>query len=471
MNDDDIRDALNRAAPHPTVPAGLLRGALRRRRRTRGLVAAGALALAGALIVPLALNLGNGAGPVAEPASAPVTDAVAEVAESAQPPAEESATDTEATPEAASGEESVTVSPEFAATRSLELGWDVIQAADGPNRVVSPSSLSMSLVQAAEGAEGASLASIDDTLGLTGDSRAASFAALREQLLPYDSLPASVDADDPPETPVVHQASRVLAIDSELKQPFLERIALFYDAQAESTTFDDAKANLDAWATKHTAGLIEQSAIEPKPDLVAVLQDALLFAAAWRDEFRYEQPISFTTPAGPKTVEGVSDILPVAHAEGERWTAVRLPYDDNLAADVILPTAGVAPEDLTVEELEAARAALDAAEPAPINVTMPTFDLTAKTDLLNALPQLDLSNLNGIFDGGFAGQWVQQTKLIVTAQGTVGAALTEMAVFTSSGGSAEREFIVDRPYVFRVSDTRTGWPLFVAAISDPSEES
>ncbi|MCG6568575.1 serpin family protein [Tessaracoccus sp. ZS01] len=365
-----------------------------------------------------------------------------------------------------------TPSVDEAADASEELGWLAVQNGEGLNRVVSPSSLSMSLVQAAEGARGRSLESIDDVLGLTGDHRARAFGALRQSLTPYDDLPTKVDADDPPETPVVHQASRVLAVDSELQQPFLDRLSEFYDAPAEQVTLADAKPNLDAWVTKHTAGLIPQSAVTPDGSTVAVLQDALLFAAAWAQEFTGEPTIPFDTPDGPKPVDGLAGTFSVRFAGGERWTAVRLPYDDALAADVILPRPGVDPLELTERELAEARFVLAQAEPEPVDVTMPAFDLTAKTDLLEALPDIDLSDLGGIVEDGFAAQWVQQAKLIVTAKGTVGAAVTEMAIATSAGSSVEvRTFTVDRPYVFRVLDTRTGWPLFLAAISDPSEES
>ncbi|MBB1509833.1 serpin family protein [Tessaracoccus sp. MC1756] len=364
-----------------------------------------------------------------------------------------------------------TPSVDEAADASEALGWLAVQNGERLNRVVSPSSLSMSLVQAAEGARGRSLESIDDVLGLTGDHRARAFGALRQSILEYDDLPSKVDADDPPETPVVHQASRVVAVDSVLEQPFLDRLSEFYDAPAQRVTLADAKPNLDAWVKKHTAGLIPQSAVTPDGNTVAVLQDALLFAAAWAQQFKFEATIPFDTAGGTKQVDGLSDTFSVRFAGGERWTAVRLPYDDALAADVILPLPGVDPLELTERELAEARFVLAQAEPEPVDVTMPAFDLTAKTNLLTALPNIDLSDLGGIFPGGYADQWGQQAKLIVSAKGTVGAAVTEVVVAASGTSQEPRAFKVDRPYVFRVLDTRTGWPLFLAAISNPSEES
>ena len=94
-----------------------------------------------------------------------------------------------------------------------------------------------------------------------------------------------------------------------------------------------------------------------------------------------------------------------------------------------------------------------------------------KTDLLAALPGLDLSDLSGITPGGTAEQWTQRVRLQVGARGTVGAAVTEFAEAGSAPvEQAPIEFTVDHPYVFRVSDTTTHWPLFLAAIADPTAE-
>ncbi|MDF1486877.1 serpin family protein [Tessaracoccus caeni] len=360
-----------------------------------------------------------------------------------------------------------------AAAASQRLAWELIGNLDEPNRVVSPSSLAMSLVMAGEGAVGSSEQSIAEALGLSGDDRSRAFGALRQSLLDYDSLPKKVDAKKPPETPVVHQASRALVLDEEIKQDFLDRIKTYYDASATQAERAGAKADLDAWARTHTAGLIEKSGIDITGDTVLVLQDALLFAAAWADPFDGEITMPFHGTDGTKDVEGLADTFWIPVVSGENWSAIRLPYDDVLAADVILPKEGVAPESLTVEDLDAATRELartPADHPETI-VQLPSFDLTSKVDLLAGLPGIDLEHLDGIIDLGYAAQWIQQVRLQVTAEGTVGAALTEMAVEAGSAPmESPTEFIVDRPFVFRVIDTRTGWPLFLATIADPSAD-
>ena len=77
----------------------------------------------------------------------------------------------------------VTEGVDVAAEASERLGWEAIINSDGVNRVVSPSSLALSLAMAGEGARGASQASIDEALGLSGDVRSEAYGALRSSLL------------------------------------------------------------------------------------------------------------------------------------------------------------------------------------------------------------------------------------------------------------------------------------------------
>ncbi len=90
-------------------------------------------------------------------------------------------------------------------------------------------------------------------------------------------------------------------------------------------------------------------------------------------------------------------------------------------------------------------------------------------DLLESLAAVgvDLDEMDGIFDGAINEQLAQQVRLMVTAKGTVGAALTEAAVEESAVEQVPAfDFVVDRRFILRVLDTRTGWPLFVAVVNE-----
>nr|HMQ67245.1 hypothetical protein [Arachnia sp.] len=137
MNDDrDVARALRDAVPIPEVPTSLLVGAQRRREsRRRGVLTAGgtlAVVAAAALTLPSLSNLGlgdsstGGGAPAAVPGASSVSDAVALL----DLPYEY----TDGVAEAAAASEA--------------LAWSGIRSGVG-NRVMSPSSLSLSLAMAA----------------------------------------------------------------------------------------------------------------------------------------------------------------------------------------------------------------------------------------------------------------------------------------------------------------------------------
>ncbi|GAB3817508.1 hypothetical protein GCM10028820_18580 [Tessaracoccus terricola] len=356
-----------------------------------------------------------------------------------------------------------------AARLSADLAWAVLSADPTANRVVAPSTMAITLAMLAEGAAGGTADELDDVFGLAGDERSAAFGALRQSLGPYEALPSEVDVDDPPETPVVHQASQVVVIDeAEVKETFLDRLASYYDAALQRTSRDEAKAVLDEWARTNTAGLVEESAIEVTPRLRLVLQDAILFAAAWRTPFSSDGgTMEFDGPGGPVTVPSLHGDFWVPYAEGDGWQAARLPYDEALAMDVVLPAPGRDPASLTAQQLQEAGEALDGAEDASVSLTMPPTDLEHMIDLLAAFEAMGITfeDVSGIFDGAEVTAFVQQVRLMVSAKGTVGAAVTEVAV-EESAVAVDVSMVVDRPFVMRVLDTRTGWPLFLAVVGD-----
>ena len=455
MNENKISKTLDRVVPHRDVPEGLLAGARRRRRRTRGFTSAAALALVVAVAVPLGLTMGGLS-----------SDRDATAAEDLHGAAAVLTLPLDGTPHTAD-----------AATASSRIAWNLMVADEdvrNTNKSIAPSSLAVTLAMLAEGATGPSLASLDEAFGLSGDDRSAAMGALRQALASYEDLPTSVDADDPPETPVVHQANRVVILDdAEIQQDFLDRLASYYDTGAKRLPSEDAEADLDAWAKKHTAGLIKESAIKIEPGIRLITQDALLFAAKWRQEFENDDvPLPFTTGTGAtEDINALGGIFHVPYASGDGWEAVRLPYDDALAMDVIVPARGVHPSELDFDSINGSVSALGDTDETGVALTMPPSDIKTKWDLLGPLEKqgIDLSEMNGIFSGAFTDQVAQQVRLTVTAKGTVGAALTEAAVAESSGPVADVELTVDRPFVMRVLDTRTGLPLFVAIVNDPAD--
>ena len=364
-----------------------------------------------------------------------------------------------------------------AATASARIAWQVLVADEEvrtKNQSIGPTSLAVTLAMLGEGATGDSLTSFDKAFGLSGDDRSAAIGALRQALADYEDLPETVDANDPPESPVVHQANRVVILDdAEIKQDFLDRLASYYDTGAKRLPRGEAAEDLNAWVTKHTAGLIKGSAIEIDPTIRLITQDAVLFAAKWRREFFYDKvSLPFTNGDGTTgVIDALGDSFPMPYAKAEQWEAVRLAYDDVLAMDVILPSPGTHPSELDFETIDASSTALGQVDDLFVSLTIPPSDIKTKWDLLRPLAdqKINLTQMDGIFDGATTSQMAQQVRLIVTAKGTVGAAVTEVTVATSSGPVVDVELVIDRPFIMRVLDTRTEWPLFLAIVNDPTD--
>jgi len=368
-----------------------------------------------------------------------------------------------------------------AATRRI--GTTTLTLAPGDtNAVVSPSSLVMALGMLTEGARGSTLTALEETLGAPGEQRRDALAALRGALLANDGDPAAATADELPDRPIIHLASRIVTDDGfEVDPGYLDALADVFDAGVHQTDLA-SQAGMDVlsgWIRHHTGGLIEKTAIQPNPDLRLVLQDAILLAARWQQPFEQTAtaPRPFTLPDGTTTdTDTMAAMASFAYAEAEGWRAVRLPYVEALHADVLLPPQGTDPARATPELLAEVSAALDAATPTLVDLTLPTLDLGPDTlDLLDVLPAIgapvqcaDTPDLSGMGPGDLCVlQAVQQAVLRVDEEGTVAAAVTEIGVGETAAPAPDHQLHFDRPFLLTISHTETAWPLFLAAIRDP----
>lgn len=364
------------------------------------------------------------------------------------------------------------------------MGLDLIVGAGDVTTVTSPASLQVVLSMAAEGAEGQTLIELESLIGATGQERSEAMNALTTTLRDLDGDAAVVQEEELPETPVVHRADRLVLDDSlTAKQAFVDALARSYDAPAETTDLasEDGKAVLDAWVNEHTGGLVPESAIVPEPDLRLVLQDAIVLAARWEQPFlaALTQPHPFTLPSGEAVrvdMMNPGKCRDTVYAQVDGWQAVRLPYTGGrLSAEVILPPAENAPTDMAPEVLEELQKHLDAEVRRPVTLRMPVVDAKSILDLTPYLTDRAPSSMEGGFGGIseqplFISQAMQQGVLAIDEEGTVAAAVTEIGFDESATAEPPIELTIDRPYLVRIADGQTGWPLFFAHITDPRGE-
>ena len=354
--------------------------------------------------------------------------------------------------------------------------------------MASPLSLALVLAILADGATDASTQGYDALLGLSGQDRDRAWSAIQTSLNRYDSDLKGFNPDKVPDQPLVHLANHVLIADEKefkVKQTYLDTVLRWFSTEIEQVSVSSMKENLDAWASRNTAGLIPESGIDVTPNTRLVVQNALLFAAQWEFPFKAgDTSQEDFTLAGSDTVK--ADLMHgtrfVPHATGKGWAAVRLAYaggkesmaGSKLALDVVLPDTGTLPGAMDAGTWAEASKALDKAQAKEVRLALPKLDLTSHPkELLEFLKGQGLKpdGLDKIAPLLALTQVVQQVRLILDEKGTVAAALSEAqtGVMAAPGPQTEPiKFTVDHPYVLRLRDLTSGTALLEAAIMDPT---
>ena len=353
--------------------------------------------------------------------------------------------------------------------------------------LASPLSLAFVLAILADGATDAAAQGYDALLGLSGQERDRAWSAIQNSLNRYDSDLKGFDPDKAPDKPLVHLANHVLISDDKkfkVKQTYLDAVLRWFSTEIEQIEVDSMKKNLDAWASRNTAGLIPNSGITITKDTRLVVQNALLFAAQWESPFDAGSTSQRNfTLSGGKTVKAdlMHDTRSIPYATGKGWAAVRLHYageEENsdgsqLALDVVLPDAGTLPSAMDAGTWAEASKALDEAKAREVALSLPKLDLTSEPkELLDFLKEQGLKpeGLDRIAPKLKLAQVVQQVRLILDEEGTVAAALSEggVAVMAAPEPDNPVEFTVDHPYVLRLRDLTSDPALVEAAVMDPT---
>lgn len=348
-------------------------------------------------------------------------------------------------------------------------------AVEGANTVTSPISLAALLALLAPGADGEAAQDLAARLGLH-DGRDTSIGALLVRLA--DTSDVRLDV-----------ASSIWTSDGvTLLEPYAAFVRDTYGVHTSSVPLDrpEGATAIDQWVTDATNGRIEEMAAAlglPDPDALTVLLNAVYFKGTWTTEFdpADTRPDSFHLPDGSEVEVPMMSLsversagFEVAHAEG--FSLLRLPYgkEERFGLEVVLPDDVVDASAFLATLDEAAwadaRARLGDGALAE-DVRLPRFTTTWEGALDDALAAVGLGSiyaegaLPGISDSASTLSTVAQSVFIaVDEHGTEAAAATG-GVMTDA---ASMPFVVDRPFVFAVSDRSTGAVLFLGTINDPT---
>lgn len=364
-------------------------------------------------------------------------------------------------------------------------------APPGVDAIFAPGSLWLTLALTASGANGATRKELAKALRLPADDAGQFDAAVREQLRAW--------TPEPGPRFTLSCVSRLFAQGSAaFEEGWLAQAADVWLAPLERVDFaadpERARAELNAWVSRHTGGRIEQL-LPPRslrPDTRLVLVNAVHFLGRWFVPFDEDA----TTPE-PFFVD--DETLEVSMMrETDTWDfvadddaqVVQLTYKaTDLSLFVVLPTARDGLEALE-RRLTPARVEgwAEALRPTLLDLSLPRFgvDPTASMALEPALEALGvtsafdreradftaMSNPANPNERLFVSGVFHQAFIRVDEEGTEAAAAT--SVVMSAGGAAPRapeqptRVCADHPFLYFLRDARTGAWLFMGRVCRPA---
>lgn len=277
---------------------------------------------------------------------------------------------------------------------------------------------------------------------------------------------------------VLNVASRLyLTKGFQVKKTFLEDSERFYKAKPVTLSGkgEEDLAAINSWVKEATKGHIPKILSELPVDVVMILLNAVHFQGFWRTKFDPK-----LTEAGMFQLDNefvVSSAMMNAQKYPLSWYSshsldvqvARFPFKGNMSFVVIVPNHFERNVSQLLSELRPASFSHFPKE-RPTMVKMPKVHLKCHLELNQAISQLGLGelfsspDLHRIADGPLLISSIQHDSALELAEAGVEAAAVTTTVMSRSFSA----FIIDRPFLFFISEDTTGIPLFFGRIGNPN---
>ena len=357
-----------------------------------------------------------------------------------------------------------------------------LEVTPNENLSISPVSVGFALSAAALGARARTQEQMLNVLGFEGRTpddagrlNQAWIAALR----------------NPPEVEL--EIANAVWVDREfaLDSAYAHRTAQLFQAEVTSAALrtPDGVADVNAWVARHTHDRIEKILDEPRTNTAAFIANAIYFKGKWLKEFAKNatRPKPFySSPGSAHSVPTMHAKLSAGYARADKVELARLPYrGGRFEMVIVLPDSGVEVASVARDLKETVwQSWLAQTRSTELELALPRFKLETAMSLkldLEAMGMTDafdprLADLSAMFASGtpstFLSEVIQKTWLVVDEEGTEAAAATGVTVgVTSARIGRPTPFVVNRPFIYALRDTKTGLVLFLGLVRDPSAAS
>lgn len=343
---------------------------------------------------------------------------------------------------------------------------------EGKNTLISPVSVLTALAMTANGADGETLAQMEEVLGIPKEDLNHYIESYMEQLPEEDTYKLSL-------------ANSIWFKDDEemfqVNEDFLQLNANYYDADIYKAPFDESTlTDINNWVKNETDEMIPTILDRIPEDAIMYLVNALAFDAKWQEPYEDYQVRNgvFTTEDGTETDVTMMHSEEYAYLEDDMATGFIKYYDDRAYAfAALLPDEGITVEEyvasLTGEHLHEM---LSNPEGVPVFATMPKFESEYDVELSDVLQEMGMVDafdairaefpyIGTVSDGLniVISRVIHKTFISVTENGTQAGAAT--VVEMRAEGAAEmieyRTVTLDRPFVYMLIDCENNIPLFI----------
>ena len=282
---------------------------------------------------------------------------------------------------------------------------------------------------------------------------------------------------------------------AKLKPQFEQDMQTYYNAKAEALDFTASSTldHINGWCDEKTKGMIPKILDKVEPNMVTYLLNAIYFKADWTSKFdtKNTKNESFSKEKG----EG-STTLPMMHQnvlinylKNDTYHAIEMPYGNgSWKMTVMLPAEGKTTDDIInrlancgiLEGNGFCGTMGDNYGHYEVDLKLPRFETSSDTDLVpgRLIGLMQKMGIHLAFDRQFAeipnmcerpiyiNMMGQKARIKVNEEGSEAAAVTIAGgMYTSyTSGTIEyptATFHANRPFVYVISELRTGIILFV----------
>ena len=350
--------------------------------------------------------------------------------------------------------------PELDADQLADVSLRLFRAMEqsGKNTVASPLSIIYALAMLNNGASGETKAQLESLFGCDSDTLTAALAAYA------DSLPNQYGKG------VVRLADAMwIREDAPVSEEFVRVNREILGAEVFRRGFgSETLAELNAWVSRQTDGMIPSILNELPQDAILVLLNALLFKCNWDEGYTVSEEKPFHAANGEtKSVEMLKSTERV-YLHDDSAVGFLKPFEGHYAFAVIVPNEGVTPAAyLSGLDGASLRSLLRGEVYDAVYTFMPKFKQIFESDLMSVFPKVGLTNLKqlaGIAPGAGVTDAIHKAVIDVNEDGVSAAAATAIVVSKTAHPTQPQKIatvIADRPYIYMIVDTNTNLPIFI----------